>query len=85
MPLVKEGEDFLSSLTIENEEYYIESFDGLRLCARRIGENKKRLIILFHGFRSTPERDFGYISKSLLETCSTGTVSLGCASSVPTF
>lgn len=67
LPLVKEGEDFLSSLTIENEEYYIESFDGLRLCARRIGENKKRLIILFHGFRSTPERDFGYISKSLLE------------------
>jgi fermentation-respiration switch protein FrsA (DUF1100 family) len=40
-------------------EVYTKSFDGLRLCAQYYpcGESK-RTIIIFHGYRSSPQRDF---------------------------
>lgn len=44
--------------TVEKEEVYVESFDGLRLKAHYVkGENSKKLLIFFHGFKSSYKTD----------------------------
>ena len=65
---IKAGIDFANSAP--SERVYIKSDDGLRLCARFYKGNLKKLIILFHGYRSTAEHDFGnalewYLSQGL--------------------
>ena len=65
---IKAGIDFANSAPCER--VYIKSDDGLRLCARFYKGNLKKLIILFHGYRSTAEHDFGnalewYLSRGL--------------------
>lgn len=62
---LKAGMDRLKSL--EGEDIYMESFDGLKLYAKLCshGENPKGIVILSHGYRSSPYKDFS-VSGDLL-------------------
>ncbi|MBQ6825064.1 MAG: alpha/beta hydrolase [Clostridia bacterium] len=61
----KTGVDF-----INNSPYtwiYTLSFDGLKLAARYYDIKSDKTIILFHGYRSLPARDFSYAVKMYSE------------------
>ena len=62
---LKAGMDRLKSL--EGEDIYMESFDGLKLYAKLCshGEKPKGIVILSHGYRSSPYKDFS-VSGDLL-------------------
>lgn len=64
---LKAGMDRLREL--EGEDVYMESFDGLRLyaklCRHSETEKPKGVVILSHGYRSSPYKDFG-VSGDLL-------------------
>ncbi len=63
---IKEGIDYINSL--ECEEVYIKSFDGLSLFGRFYNsENARGTIILFHGYRSFAKRDFSCAVKMYIE------------------
>ncbi len=57
--------------TITGEEVHIQSHDGLTLHARLFTptETPRATMILFHGYRSFPEHDFGGILQHYLEEC----------------
>ncbi|MDO4565340.1 MAG: alpha/beta hydrolase [Clostridia bacterium] len=58
--------DFARSLP--SERLTISAEDGISLSARLIlPENPKRCVLLFHGFRSSPERDFNIMIPFLYE------------------
>lgn len=62
---LKAGMDRLKSL--EGKDIYMESFDGLKLYAKLCshGGNPKGIVILSHGYRSSPYKDFS-VSGDLL-------------------
>lgn len=61
-----EGTEYINN--IDKEWIYIESIDGLKLAARYFkNSNSNKIIILFHGYRSIPENDFGPIFKMYYE------------------
>jgi len=63
---IKEGIDYINSL--ECEEVYIKSFDGLSLFGRFYNsENARGTIILFHGYRSFAKRDFSCAVKMYIK------------------
>lgn len=63
--MFKKGVDF-----INNTPYswvYTISYDGLKLAARYYDQKADKTIILFHGYRSMPARDFSYSVKMYSE------------------
>ena len=67
---VNEGKAWLYDTP--HEEVSIVSFDGLKLVGHLyLSNNAKRLIIMFHGFRSSWARDFGFAAREFFqEGCS---------------
>lgn len=63
---ILEGTEYINNT--EHEWIYIYSVDGLKLAGRYFKNvNTDKLIILFHGYRSIPENDFGPIFKLYYE------------------
>ena len=67
-PVVVDGVRYAK--TLAREEVSIHSHDGLLLSGMLFEpENPRATIILFHGYRSFPEHDFGGILQHYLEDC----------------
>lgn len=60
MPLIEKGREYFASLP--HEDMYITSFDGLKLHGYYFAvENAERTVLAVHGFRGSPQGDFGCI------------------------
>ena len=54
--IIKKNKEYFD--TVEDEEVYIESFDGLKLKAHYVNSgNSNKLLIFFHGFKSSYKTD----------------------------
>ena len=62
---IESGKEFLR--TREHTRVYTKSHDGLTLSASYYPNNSNRTLIAFHGYRSTPQRDFSCAVKMYLD------------------
>lgn len=64
-PVIKEGLNYINSHT--SKWVYCKSFDGLTLAARYFDMHSHNTVILFHGYRSSADRDFSCAVKLYCE------------------
>lgn len=64
-PVIKEGLNYIHSAP--SRRVYCKSFDGLTLAARYFDMHSHNTVILFHGYRSSADRDFSCAVKLYCE------------------
>lgn len=62
---IKEEYAFLESL--DKEDVYIKSHDGLKLRGFYINNNSNKTILFVHGYRATPFNNFSWVAKKMYD------------------